>query len=784
MITFVPQRLMNFVGEDSVVKVVMGKGSTCMDTITVDEIAVRLQLRKSIRRHTVLFLGARAGGLFRNPSFYRLIERYISNYTSFRTLQEPEKFDKCYQVLSSFNEREIYEILVACLKEPVARPEDDALAEIVREDVFDVIISTNIDPFVEEAFVRAGMREPYEYHAFIPGLHSPKDIRRPETQYCTLVKVFGDLRSRHYNTASNEFVLGANRELKEFLEPTLSGNLLIVGYDPVWDAPIEHAFPFSDGDCWYVNEKRPAKNSHLARVLDQRRGRYLGGEQSSYREFIKALQVGLSKILPSESLNREPPQSDRPLPPTHSSSKPKATLHNEDSALSPAHIQPDINRKQSLIFGPVQGLVYGENNTVTINIQGNERTIPFLAPPPPTQGLVGREDLLRDLKQKLFSGGNLALSAFNGLPGVGKTALALALAHDPEVLAHFNDGILWAGLGREPNVFSHLSAWCLALSISRAEIERLTNLTSLAQTIHGAIGTGRMLLVIDDAWSTEDALAFKLGGPQCAHMVTTRLSEVAERFASEGTITVRELDEDDSLILLEQQAPGISTKAPEEVREIIQAVDGLPLPLILMGKYLRIQMKTEQPRRLRAALDRLLEVKERLQLEQPQGGLERHPSLPEGIPLSQLAVIKISDEALGQEAQQALRALSVFPSKPNSFSEKAALAVAATSIQTIDTLFDFGLLEISGPNRYTLHQTISDYAQINLTDTTAYERMVEYFIEYVEANKTDRRLIERETSNILAAVQIMFSQEMQSAFGRGARAFGYFLDILRRTRAI
>jgi len=206
--------------------------------------------------------------------------------------------------------------------------------------------------------------------------------------------------------------------------------------------------------------------------------------------------------------------------------------------------------------------------------------------------------------------------------------------------------------------------------------------------------------------------------------------------------------------------------------------------LILMGNYLRIQMKTEQPRRLRVALDRLLQVKERLQLEQPQGGLERHPSLPESIPLSQLAVIKISDETLDQEAQQTLRALSVFPSKPNSFSEEAALAVAATTTQAIDTLLDFGLLESSGPARYTLHQTISDYAQINLTDTTAYERLVEFFIEYVEANKTDRRLIERETSNILAAVQIMFAKEMQSAFGRGARAFAYFLDILRRTRAI
>lgn len=107
-------------------------------------------------------------------------------------------------------------------------------------------------------------------------------------------------------------------------------------------------------------------------------------------------------------------------------------------------------------------------------------------------------------------------------------------------------------------------------------------------------------------------------------------------------------------------------------------------------------------------------------MTQPQGGIERHPGLPEGVPLSQLAVIQISDEALDKGTQQALRALSVFPSKPNSFSEEAALAVASTNDQAIDTLVDFGLLESSGEGRYTLHQTISDYAQYNLIDTTAY----------------------------------------------------------------
>jgi hypothetical protein len=436
----------------------------------------------------------------------------------------------------------------------------------------------------------------------------------------------------------------------------------------------------------------------------------------------------------------------------------------------------------TLIFGSVQGFVHGDNNRVTLIFPDHmERSIPFLAPPRPPYNLVGRDMLIRKLREHLIQKGNLALSALNGLPGVGKTALAVALSYDHEVLGHFCDGVLWAGLGRESDVFTHLGKWGLALGISQSDVEKQTSLSSLAQIIHNAIGSRRMLLVIDDAWSTEAALAYKVGGPHCAHLVTTRLPEVAEFFAVNGTIVVRELGEDEGQILLERLAPGLIESSPDEVRELVQLVGGLPLPLTLIGNYLRVQMNTGQSRRLRSALDRLHQVEERLRLSQPQVGIERHPSLPEGVPLSLLEVIKISDEALDEETRQVLRSLAAFPSKPNTFSEQAALAVAETSIKPIDTLLDLGLLESSGEERYTLHQTISDYAKSQLTDLLVYERMVEYYINYVEHHKNDRGMLEQESSNILASVQIVFERELHP---KGLSTFAHFIQILRRSRAL
>ena len=83
----------------------------------------------------------------------------------------------------------------------------------------------------------------------------------------------------------------------------------------------------------------------------------------------------------------------------------------------------------------------------------------------------------------------------------------------------------------------------------------------------------------------------------------------------------------------------------------------------------------------------------------------------------------MTDQQLDEQARTALYALSVFPSKPNSFSEEAALAIANCAAPILDALFDAGLLESSVSGRYTLHQTIADYARLHLQDATAYERL-------------------------------------------------------------
>ncbi len=402
---------------------------------------------------------------------------------------------------------------------------------------------------------------------------------------------------------------------------------------------------------------------------------------------------------------------------------------------------------------------------------------PFLAPPRPVHSLVGREPLLNELKWRLFAGQS---SALNGIPGAGKTALAIELAHSPEVIEYFQNGILWAGLGRHPDVLTLLSMWGTALNIPPNKMSRLDTVEERARRIHDAIGLRRILLVIDDAWQAETALAFKVGGPNCAALLTTRIPEVALAFASDGVIPVSELSEDDSVALLGQMAPQALSDEPGEVRALARAVGGLPLALTLMGWHLRKETHTGQPRRLQRSLEQLRQARTRMLITQPQTALERRPDVSAEMPHSLQTIIKISDETLNDEAQQALRALSALPPKPNTFSEAAALAVSAAAEMVLDTLVEHGLLEVNRAGRYTLHQTIADYAALELArdpvaQRCARERMVNFFVGYIDTHTKDFQALEAENNNLITTLDMAFQEGMAIALVNGTNTLSQFL---------
>jgi len=389
--------------------------------------------------------------------------------------------------------------------------------------------------------------------------------------------------------------------------------------------------------------------------------------------------------------------------------------------------------------------------------------------------IVGRAGLLQQVKHLLAEPGGGTAIALHGLPGAGKTTLAALLVADPGVQDCFPGGILWAGLGPAPNLHGMLARWATLLGVSLTQLERAMQLEELTQRLHLAIGHRRMLLVIDDAWTDEDALALHVGGDRCVHLLTTRLPPVAFAFAPQQRLLIPELDTQTAVELLAHYVPALVQEQPEAIDELVSAVGGLPLALTLLGRYLAAQALSGQPRRLQTALQRLHERQHRLQLSMPVASNERSPALPTQTSVSLHTAIALSAQMLDAEAFRVFCALSVFPAKPASFSEEAALAVTECSLETLDRLWDMGLLESSGPARYTLHQTVREYAQQQQPNDEGQRRLVSWMVSYIHQHQREYTALEGELACIQEALELastlQMDQEMLAGLGDGMAFF-------------
>lgn len=314
-----------------------------------------------------------------------------------------------------------------------------------------------------------------------------------------------------------------------------------------------------------------------------------------------------------------------------------------------------------------------------------------LTPPPP--GLIlGRTDELREIKQALGVGypreaetgheveaRSSRVATIHGWPGGGKSTFAAALCRDAEVLEHFAGGVHFLPVGRSPEVHRLAEELCAALG---APAPPGTKLDALRGRIAKALSQNPVLVVFDDVWEESHVAPLLLAGGDSAMLVATRRLDVATRVSSSSKNTWRLglLSEQDSLELIKSRAPGAVADNEEACRELVRALDGLPLALRVAADLL--QVESEVGFDVTELLGELTEAGRVLDEEAPYDTV--YDDQAQEAVATVRALLQRSMERLDGETVKRFARLGVLPSKPLSFDPWAAQDVWRDTAEDID----------------------------------------------------------------------------------------------------
>lgn len=342
---------------------------------------------------------------------------------------------------------------------------------------------------------------------------------------------------------------------------------------------------------------------------------------------------------------------------------------------------------------------------------------PGSAPPLPSL-IVGREEDLGNLKENLGITGKpkaslQILTAIKGWPGVGKTTIASALAHDEDIKKAFPDGVLWTSLGQEPNLLSEIAAWGRALGTD--ELLRAKNLEEAKSQLTALLRNKQMLLIIDDVWQPEHAEPFNVGGSNCATLITTRRDDVANTLAptASSIYRLKVLKDEDALTLLRELAPTVVKKHPNESLVLVQELEGLPLALQVAGRLLNAEAN-----RGFGVIELIDEMRKGAKLLEAVAPADRIDLVNETTPTI-TALLQKSLDLLDEKTRDCYAYLGVFAPKPATFDLEAMKFVwqVEDPKPMVKTLVDYGLLEfVPEMDRYQMHALLVMLAKTLLTD--------------------------------------------------------------------
>lgn len=355
---------------------------------------------------------------------------------------------------------------------------------------------------------------------------------------------------------------------------------------------------------------------------------------------------------------------------------------------------------------------------------------------------VGRTALLDRLKMRLLAGNHAAIYSIQGMGGVGKTALAAHLAY--QLRSHFPDGVLWARVDTS-DTMSILSTFASAYGL---DVRQYGDLGSRSRIVRELLANKQVLIVLDNAQSSEQVKPLLPPTGRCAVLVTTRRQDLAVMRGASRLLLGPFDDKGEESLALFARIVGEERVARERPLfvELARLLGHLPLAVDIAAGRLAYEPGW-------TTVDFLQRVR------QEQRRLIVLESEDQSVRLS----FNTSFQHLNGAQQQFFAALSVFTG--DDFSSEAAAAVANVSHEMaqdyLRRLFALSLLQagretaVSQPNRYQLHLLLRDYAAEQLGEETAVQqRLIQYFAMFIPAHSHDFAPLDLDQKNVLTALQL------------------------------
>jgi tetratricopeptide (TPR) repeat protein len=201
---------------------------------------------------------------------------------------------------------------------------------------------------------------------------------------------------------------------------------------------------------------------------------------------------------------------------------------------------------------------------------------------------IGRADEIEELRRRVLGtdgGASGAVVTIDGPPGVGKSALAVHVAH--QLRQHFPHAQLFADLrgdeggGLDPTVVLH--QFLRALGATSEELP--STIEAAARAYRSRLAGRRVLVVLDNAVSERQVRPLLPGSPACAVLITSRcpLPGLAEATA----LTLRLFPTADAVRMLKLVAGPDRVGGSEAATRVASQCGHLPLALRIAGARLR-----------------------------------------------------------------------------------------------------------------------------------------------------------------------------------------------------